>query len=277
MTIPARLFAFVLPLALTIASVTGSPAAECSATGGHTEARARIAKAFTKTITAALRTSVACHRFRDMAKKSDLLDCNEPTIGFYDPALKGFTLAYLKMRTTLAELDADPQLAPLLSSQFPTCPDNCDGHPDLAGPITSYTELGECLTCVAVRIIDDRGTPTLGSPAVPLAKVDRRCHSAIARAYAHRMAAILKTRLACQREEMRIDNCSLQPCDAAGVDEIAEATAEAEAEIDDACTGADLTTIDSCAATTLDDLKTCLRESDDAAAARAFASAFELP
>ncbi len=237
--------------------------------------RDSIAKAMTKAVTTADKVSAVCHKSRNAGKIPATTDCNDLSTGQADSKSK-FDKAKTKLSDTIQKKCIDAGAGDAVLDLFISCPEPCATETGVPNPMTSFSEVAQCLACVAGDIIETRNANILGAPS-NLSNAEQKCHSAIAKGYGKRLKTLLKERTKCQKDEDKAGNNALQPCDTSdNKQKIAGATTKAEEGLDKSCAGVNLAALDSCDNTDLASLKACLLAEDDAAGSTAFQAHYKL-
>ena len=237
--------------------------------------RESVAKVFGKAVSTAAKVSSGCHKDRNAGKIAAATDCNDLT----QADAKGkFAKSQTKLTETIDSLCVTAGASNATLKEFTSCPEPCGTETGVPNPMQTYAQLGECLACLAGDIVERSNADMLGLPALPMDPADQSCHAAIGKGYTKRLSTIVKDRAGCQKEQDKLFNYALTPCetsDAKG--KIEGATTKAESGLDSACGSATIASLDSCATTNLADLKACLLVESDAAGAEAFPDGYELP
>jgi hypothetical protein len=302
MTAHTRIGAIVLSLVATLAMAATSHAL------GKTEAkcRASLAKAFTKAVTTADKVSVKCHKARNKDGTLAGIDCNDliatcsggdndgsicttaadcpsGTCVAGDADSKGkFAKAQAKLLSTAAKKCELKGANNDVLDLFVSCPAPCDTKPNLDNPVTSYSQVADCLSCLAAEVVGNKNATILGSPMSPLPdKSEQKCHALIAKGYSKYLATLLKERTKCQKDDDKADGgttigAACLGADPTGKGKVGKALAKAERLLNAACADVgDLSALDSCD-TTLPGLETCLQTETLAADAILFPAHYEL-
>lgn len=297
-----RFAAIALSLAATLAMAGTSHAL------GKTEAkcRASLAKAFTKAVTTADKVSVKCHKARNKDGTLAGIDCNDLVAacsgGDNDGSIctgasdcpngscspgqadsKGkFAIAQTKLHDTAEKKCALSGANDDVLNLFVSCPAPCDTKPNLDNPLSTYTQVADCLSCLAGEIVGATNSNILGSPASPLTDSgEQKCHALIAKGYSKYLATLLKERTKCQKDDDKADGgttigAACLGADPTGKGKVGKAKAKAEILLNSACTGVgDLSVLDSCD-TTIPGLESCLEAETLAADAVLFPAHYEL-
>jgi len=271
----AALRAVGIACMLTMSAVPASAAHLGGFSKVDQKCRDLIAKFFVKTLNTAAKVSSTCHSSRAAGSIPAATNCNDLTVA--DTKLK-LQKAQDKLESAIANACATAGASEAVLEEFTSCPEPCATMTGVPNPMTTDAHLGTCLACVAGDIAGQRGSDMVGSSTPPLSKEEQKCEAAIGKGYGKHLKTVLKMRVKCQKTEDRVGNTTLQPCDTDdSKGKIAKITTVAERILGDACTGVDLTALDSCANTNLADLKACLLAADDLRAGQAFAAAYQLP
>ncbi len=237
-----------LPLAAPARAQLPDPAVDC---------RAAVAKNFAKLMKTAHKTIASCHKSRDTGKLPDTTDCND--MAEAEGAKQKFTSSRNKAEGAIEAACAgqDAVLTSLGSPPYySTCPVPCGGVPD---PMTTMSQVADCLGCYAEAVAEDVGAATLGQPVpTSLSKADVKCRGALAKGYGKYAATAYKEETSCQRGQDAVGNHD--PAGCAGSDpklKVSKTLTKADAGLDKSCAAAALAALDSCAADTVGNLKAC--------------------
>jgi len=245
---------------------------------GANKCRSSIAKAYGKLISTTGKTLQSCHKSRDLAKIV-VADCNAypADAANVDPKGKIATAAGKLADAITKSCVGQDEL--LRADYYTSCPEPCATQIGTANPMTTWTEVGDCLACVGSSMVVDMYASAMGVPTLPLSSDDAKCHSAIGKGYQKYMDALIKGRQSCQGSEDKINNDWLAPCNTSDPKgKGAKMLTKANDGIEKSCatTTADLGKMDSCANTSWGDLKTCLGSAFDVGAAAGFKNSYEL-
>jgi hypothetical protein len=245
--------------------------------------RGAIAKAFEKTVKSAAKVSSSCHKSRNTGSVSATVNCN--TLDSLNADSKGtFAKQQQKLKdaiekscTLVGATGASGGRAQL--DEFYSCPQPCSTSQGVGNPMTSFTELGKCLACLAGDIVTRHHDDVLGNPTVvSLGDADIACHAEIAKNYDKFLQTIVKEHNGCQKGQDKEGNTELTPCDTSDAKgKIAGAKTAAEAAVDAACAAATLSDLDSCDNASVGALKTCLATNTTDDGDEAWSSSYLLP
>lgn len=239
--------------------------------------RSTISKGFTKAVTMGQKVIASCHKGRD--KTGDAIDCN--VLDGSNADAKG---KFAKIQTKLTDGVQKACVATAINDdvlhEYVSCPEPCTTDLGLPNPLATYTELGQCLACVAREEAEANGLAVMGLPAAPLAGGDQTCRLMIGKFYGKYLKTQLKDRTKCQNSAekggvLHLDDSGCATADPKG--KIALMLSKAESAVDTSCAGANLADVDSCANTNLVDLKACLKSETDATGDVGVGYSYELP
>jgi hypothetical protein len=237
-------------------------------------------KSWSKAIKIGQKVIGKCHKLRNLGKISDLVDCNTLDMANADDKGK-FAKLKGKLEATVDKHCRDSGIDGDVLSQYISCPEPCSTDLGLNNPLADYDDLSACMGCVAQEIAQDFGVATQGSPAAPLAsKDDQKCHQLLGKGYGKYLFTLLKERSGCQNDAENaggVETLGESGClSYDGKTKIDGARVKAEGLLDKACPAATLANVDSCTATSLGDLKTCLDAITMADGNDAVSDAYEL-
>jgi hypothetical protein len=239
--------------------------------------RSTISKGLTKAISLGQKVISGCHKDRD--KTGAVVDCN--VLDASNADVKGkFAAAQTKLTDGVQKACIDAGIDGDVLEEYVSCPEPCATDLALPNPLTSYSQLGSCLTCIAREEAEANGLAVLGLPAAPLATNDQACRVAIGKSYGKYLKTMLKDRSKCQNSAEKGGALHLEDSGCATADpkgKISVMLTSAEAAVDGSCAAANLTNIDSCASTDLTALKACLKTENDTTGNDGVTSSYELP
>jgi hypothetical protein len=223
------------------------------------------------------KVSVSCHKSRDSGDPSLVAtDCNDLSPAAADTGLK-FAKATAKLQAKIDKSCANAGNAVL--GRFVTCPEPCRTSTGVSLPLSNFTQVGQCLACLAGDIIGRRNDAMLGSPTLPLGSTELRCHGSIGKGFANHLKTVLKVRQKCQKTQDKLGQFELTPCDtndAGGA--IAASSIAAQDVVGSGCSDATFSELDACnASPTVAAFEACLVAEEDPRAAEAFEASYELP
>jgi hypothetical protein len=239
--------------------------------------RATIAKNGAKLANAAAKTIAACHKARNKGTRDPGDDCN-------DLAVADTKDKVAKAETKLADLvggvkDKCPGLIPSTMG-YEVCPAPCQS----IGMLTGFSQVAQCVTCIAETHVETAAADALGMPSEPLpGTAEEKCHAALAKNVSKQLAALLRERTKCQNDAEKDSATDLTGCEAGGSAEvdaaIADARAAADSAIQDACAAvvpnfAALDTCETGSDVTL--LADCVLDATETAGEPVFAGLYEL-
>jgi hypothetical protein len=239
--------------------------------------RSTIAKNGAKLANTAAKTIAACHKARNKGTRNATDDCNDIEIA--DDKDK-----VAKAETKLADLvgGVKDKCAGLIPSSmgYEICPAPCQS----IGMLGSFSQVAQCVTCIAETRVETAAADTLGMPAEPLpGTAEEKCHAALGKNVSKQLAALLRERTKCQNDAEKDGATNLTGCESGGSVEvdaaIAEARAKADSAIQDACAAVlpNFAALDSCeTGSDVTLLADCVLDATEAAGEPVFVALYEL-
>jgi hypothetical protein len=239
--------------------------------------RSTISKTMVKAVTLGHKMIATCHKSRD--KAGGAVDCNVLDAANADGKQK-FAKAQTKITEGMQKACIAAGIDGDVLREYVSCPEPCGTDLGLPNPLVTYSQLAQCLTCVAREVTETYGTNTLGSPSVPLPSADQLCRKSIGKFYGKVLKTALKDRTKCQNSAEKAGADDLGDSGCGSVDskgKIEAALLKAADGVGATCAAATLTNLDSCADTNLTDLKNCLAAETASTSDDALRFCYELP
>jgi hypothetical protein len=239
--------------------------------------RSTIAKTFTKAVQTGQKIIATCHKTRD--KSGGAADCNVLDLANADPKGK-FTKATGKIASGVQKSCIDSGISLDIVKEYISCPQPCETDLGLPNPLTSYSEIAQCLGCYAGQIAEDFSLASQGLPAAPMSSsTDQNCHASIAKGFGKYLATIMKERTKCQNTAekggaIHLEDTGCLTADPKG--KIATALTKANSIVSGACAAATLANLDSCSDVDLASLESCLKTEAETSADAGVAGSYEL-
>src|SRR5262249_52114494 len=162
------------------------------------------------------------------------VDCNDLSPAQADSKGK-FQKAQQKLRDSITKACTDAGASATVLDKFVSCPDPCGSSVPIPNPMASYTDVGNCLACLAGDIVSRANTVEMDSPT-GLTDDEAKCHGAIAKGYGKHLSTLVKERQGCQKNEDKGGNNTLTTCSTYdGKSKIASAVTKAEDGLDSSC------------------------------------------
>ena len=260
-------FAAALP-ALALVSLQVASPAFAGFSAAELKCRDTIAKLGTKLGRTAAKAFNDCHAKRIEGLIASTTDCNSAVD------------ADLKSKISAAEsklLDQVPVKCTGLTPanlNYDACPAACAAE---VPTIANFTDVANCVACVAKSSVEGMTGSAQGHPALPLGDVEATCHDTIGDGQTKHFRAILKERRKCQKSAEKAGATSTASCKTADPNgKIATARSKSEGAVDADCSGALLADLDSCAQNTLPFLKGCVFGASNLVGTQVFNSFYEL-
>lgn len=158
--------------------------------------RTAIRKSFVTAVLTGERLSAKCHASRVATKLAASVDCNDLVAA--DP--KGKLLGrQAKIESAVLKACTGAGASGEILERFGTCSSKCEAETGVANPMTTFEEVGRCLSCVAQDIVERRGAAAYGSPdPAAMSRSDRKCLATIMKGYGKDFAGSLKAQVSCQ-------------------------------------------------------------------------------
>lgn len=221
-------------------------------------AAAKCRKALSKNVgkiqKTAAKNSASCHKGRLGGKVDASVDCNDPAQADPKGKLSG---AIAKFSAGIGK-SCPSTIGNTVLSEYLSCPEPCATSTGASNPLASYTELADCLGCVAAEQVAARGQAMLGNPTAPNPdKAAAGCHATFSKSFDKYLATLVKNRSKCQdTAEAKAGACGFGSSNCYEDDskgKIAGALAKAEAGVSGKCAGVDFSQFNlggSCSAVT---------------------------
>ena len=171
------------------------PCAVKSFDSAAAKCRKTLSKNVGKIQKTAAKNSASCHKGRLSGKVDVGTDCNDASQADPKGKLSG---AIAKFAAGMAK-SCPASLGDSVLSEYLSCPEPCATSTGASNPLSSYTELANCLGCVAAQQITDRNAAMLGTPTVPSSdKAASGCHATFSKSFDKYLATLVKDRSKCQ-------------------------------------------------------------------------------
>jgi hypothetical protein len=229
-----------------------------------------ISKFGSKIADRAVKEFVSCHKKRTTGRLPESTNCNE--ISQADTKNK-VAAAAAKLQSGAAARCGGQTPADL---NYGACPAPCDAR---VPAVVDFTDVSDCITCIAESSSQDMSLSALGLPTPPLPRIDAKCHNAIGKNQRKQFSTVIKERRKCQKSGEAggaTDTSSCSRADPNG--KIADLRAKTEASIMKSCDveGIDLFAVDSCNKILPILLSNCVLDGADSFGNTVFVSLYEL-